>query len=422
MLRQIGGGSEIGGGGFTETYSHGDGISRILYANDFTDITGWGIGSGTAEADSTYVYDGTVSAKLTGSASNLYWSKPNLGFSVDATVPNTWFRLIIYMPEAMTTGEIYTYFYSGNSGANTGTDYVRKLGGTVAAGWHVIDLPVPSVGNGTYVPTNVTGFGIQFTKTNGIMYVDSLQVLRPATTDLPTFVLTFDDGYAEHATVAAVELEKYGWKGTFSVVPTLVAKNGYTTIAQLQAMDLKGHIIANHSYAHLNWLSGGAGGIPLTTAEKEYSILRGKRYLQENGLGRNADIFTWAYGFAGTQAELDMALRLNRCCLNTGSLFVSRLNMNPTYNVPTDWAPVYRKNFVARSLQDKSATQPFNVTGIDARISAGKKGATFAMIHQLDGAAGRLTQAEFIASCAYLRAKEMAGLCRVISLSDWLSE
>jgi hypothetical protein len=397
----------------------------ILFTDDMTTLTGFGISGGTAAADTEFFCEGTQSVKLTGTASNLYWSKANIGMNINAMLPNTWFRLVFYLPETLTTGDIYVYFYSGNSTGNYGTDYIRKTTvesvATLAAGWNVQDLPLPTTGNGTFDPTNITGFGIQFTKASGVMYVDSLQILRPATTDLPTFILTFDDGYDEHATIAAPELNKYGWKGVFSVVPTLIGTGGMATLAQIQAMDAAGHIIANHSYEHKAWSNGGVGGIPLTTAEKEYSILRGQRYLRENGLGRNADIFTWAYSFAGTQAELDMAMKLNRCVLNTGSVFTSRLNTTAPNLAPKDWGPCYQRNFVARSLQDKNATLPFSAAQIDSRIATGKQGVTFVMIHQLSANSGYLTEAEFRAACAHLRAKELAGLCRVVSLNEWLA-
>lgn len=66
---------------------------------------------------------------------------------------------------------------------------------------------------------------------------------------------TFDDGLAEHYTVAAPELEKRGFKGTFWICGYYTdfgrdTKLPRVTWSELQEMARRGHEISNHGWAH----------------------------------------------------------------------------------------------------------------------------------------------------------------------------
>ena len=68
---------------------------------------------------------------------------------------------------------------------------------------------------------------------------------------------TFDDGLAEHSTVAAPELEKRGFRGTFWVCGYYTeqgasAKVPRMTWDELREMSEKGHEVSSHSWAHKN--------------------------------------------------------------------------------------------------------------------------------------------------------------------------
>lgn len=68
---------------------------------------------------------------------------------------------------------------------------------------------------------------------------------------------TFDDGLAEHPTVAAPELEKRGFRGTFWVCgyyteQGAAAKLPRATWGELREMAKKGHEISSHSWSHKN--------------------------------------------------------------------------------------------------------------------------------------------------------------------------
>lgn len=70
---------------------------------------------------------------------------------------------------------------------------------------------------------------------------------------------TFDDGYLEHYTLAAPELEKHGFRGTFWVNGTTHQKNDPVVTdtsradwGQLKEMAERGHEISNHGWSHKN--------------------------------------------------------------------------------------------------------------------------------------------------------------------------
>lgn len=71
---------------------------------------------------------------------------------------------------------------------------------------------------------------------------------------------TFDDGLAEHYTLAAPQLERRGFRGTFFVNGSKVNKDERhirdttrVTWPQLREMAEKGHEISNHGWAHRNF-------------------------------------------------------------------------------------------------------------------------------------------------------------------------
>jgi peptidoglycan/xylan/chitin deacetylase (PgdA/CDA1 family) len=73
-------------------------------------------------------------------------------------------------------------------------------------------------------------------------------------TALPSkpIMLTFDDSHAEHYTLAAPELEKYGFKGVFFVMTIPLNKPHYMTNDQVKGLSDRGHIVGIHTWDHQN--------------------------------------------------------------------------------------------------------------------------------------------------------------------------
>ena len=89
---------------------------------------------------------------------------------------------------------------------------------------------------------------------------DSIYVARYKGDKACAISYTFDDGLAEQYTLAAPQLEKRGFRGTFCVNGAKVNKDNKhitdttrVTWTQLKEMSDKGHEITNHGWAHKNF-------------------------------------------------------------------------------------------------------------------------------------------------------------------------
>lgn len=65
-------------------------------------------------------------------------------------------------------------------------------------------------------------------------------------------MITFDDTHLEHYTVAAPELEKYGFKGVFFAMTISINRPHYMTADNIKALSNKGHQVASHTWDHAN--------------------------------------------------------------------------------------------------------------------------------------------------------------------------
>jgi len=65
-------------------------------------------------------------------------------------------------------------------------------------------------------------------------------------------MLTFDDTNLDHFTVAAPELEKYGFKGVFFVMTVSLGRPKYMSKAQIKSLSDAGHVIGSHTWDHQN--------------------------------------------------------------------------------------------------------------------------------------------------------------------------
>ncbi len=65
-------------------------------------------------------------------------------------------------------------------------------------------------------------------------------------------MITFDDSHQEHYTLAAPELEKYGYRGVFFIMTIPLNKPHYLTNAMVKGLSDKGHVVAIHTWDHQN--------------------------------------------------------------------------------------------------------------------------------------------------------------------------
>ena len=73
-------------------------------------------------------------------------------------------------------------------------------------------------------------------------------------TPLPSkpFMLTFDDTRLEHYTIAAPEMEKYGFRGVFFVMTIPIGRPNYMNSEQIKELSGRGHVIGSHTWDHHN--------------------------------------------------------------------------------------------------------------------------------------------------------------------------
>lgn len=81
----------------------------------------------------------------------------------------------------------------------------------------------------------------------GVMLTSTYLLLRSQ----PVYVaFTFDDGTIDHYKTAAPTLEKFGYRGVFSIIVNAVGKDGYMTWDMIRDLHRRGHVIASHTMNH----------------------------------------------------------------------------------------------------------------------------------------------------------------------------
>jgi peptidoglycan/xylan/chitin deacetylase (PgdA/CDA1 family) len=101
-------------------------------------------------------------------------------------------------------------------------------------------------------------------------------------------MLTFDDSHEEHFSIAAKELEKYGFRGVFFVMTIAIDKPNYLSREEISALSKAGHTVACHTYDHP----------PLTRLpEIEWAKeIDEPKKLLEKITGKPVDYFAYPYG------------------------------------------------------------------------------------------------------------------------------
>jgi peptidoglycan/xylan/chitin deacetylase (PgdA/CDA1 family) len=160
---------------------------------------------------------------------------------------------------------------------------------------------------------------------------------EPWTNDKPGIILSFDDGLASHAEVAAPALEKYGFTGWFfvpadRVMATTGGSNEDGTASPDQIVSLaRNHIVGSHTTTHCRLLSGHA------EEKLRYEILESKAMLSA-ALQHEVNIFCWVGGEETTYSKAaadmiktgyDLSFMTNNAPIgpNTNPLQLQRTNI-----------------------------------------------------------------------------------------------
>ena len=193
-------------------------------------------------------------------------------------------------------------------------------------GWHEVVVRFDQPMKGFVAPVNkdITGIQILLIFFDGQTYSQ----YAPATVDMtfnfleaynlittPQFALTFDDSFSNQYD-AACYLYAKGLHATFYVVPSWIDTPGYLTLQQLQIMQQQGHLIANHTWEHLDVYSS-------TVDQYRASIQKAANWLYEHGFADGAFIMASP---RGTPTIIDGKLYAARQMVNQ-----MRLTTAPTY-------------------------------------------------------------------------------------------
>ncbi|MFD2248153.1 polysaccharide deacetylase family protein [Pontibacter ruber] len=106
------------------------------------------------------------------------------------------------------------------------------------------------------VPTDRFREQIRMLADSGYHTILPDQLFAYLTTGVPLpdkpILLTFDDTNLDQYTVAAPELEKYGFKGVFFVMTVSLGRPNYMSKAQVKELSDRGHAIGSHTWDHHN--------------------------------------------------------------------------------------------------------------------------------------------------------------------------
>ena len=114
-------------------------------------------------------------------------------------------------------------------------------------------------------------------------------------------MISFDDSHEEHFSIAAKEMEGYGFRGVFFVMTVVINKPHYLSSQEIYALAKAGHTIACHTYDH-----------PFLTRlpDNEWSNEIDKpRKLLEQITGKPVDYFAYPYGAWSEKAIEELKMR-----------------------------------------------------------------------------------------------------------------
>lgn len=112
------------------------------------------------------------------------------------------------------------------------------------------------------------------------------------------FMITFDDTREEHYTIAAPEMEKYGFKGVFFTMTIPIGKPNYMTAQQIKELSDRGHVIGSHTWDHHNVKK-------LQGEDWNAQIVKPKQVL-EKITGKPVDYFAYPFGVWNDTAALQV--------------------------------------------------------------------------------------------------------------------
>lgn len=254
----------------------------------FKSMSGWTkstAGETVIEVNNSYYMSGGTSLRFHSPASPCVgWVPINITFGV---APNLSMR--VYRPAGIATTPTITVLFSSSVDL---APYFYQLVPISYEGWGTYYLPSNNwtAGGGTNDwGVAQRGFKIAASNATAIssdVYIDEIYYNR---NEIPTLILSFDDGYSSQYTVAYPYMAARGIPGTCYVVKDYVVAGASLTLAQCQTMYAAGWDICNHSTSHAYF-----DGLTDEAAGDEYTECQ--EWLSESGFNRSKDYFAWPGG------------------------------------------------------------------------------------------------------------------------------
>lgn len=157
-------------------------------------------------------------------------------------------------------------------------------------------------------------------------------------------MLTFDDTNLDQYTIAAPELEKYGFKGVFFVMTVSLGRPRYMSREQIKALSDAGHVIGSHTWDHHN-VKKYQGTDWVTQVEKPAKEL-------EKITGKPTTYFAYPFGLWNPEAIPELKARHTKAAFQ---LAEKRDTLDPLYTIRRIiasgyWTPKQLHSSIMRSF------------------------------------------------------------------------
>lgn len=121
-----------------------------------------------------------------------------------------------------------------------------------------------------------------------------------------TFVISIDDGHSDGYTTAWPIMQKYGFVGTFYVVPGHIGRPGFLTWDMAATLAQTGNEIANHTMGHVSLPSYHGAAL---AAQIDGAALAIQAQLAIRGVTTTVRTFAYPYGHSSAEAMQFLASR-----------------------------------------------------------------------------------------------------------------
>ncbi len=256
--------------------------SEGLIVSDFND-TDWSVVGGTIEVTSLKgVYgESTLTATAVPAGSSVQIDR-NIGVNMEHTSSDIALWLHLADGETCTGAQIYL-----TSTQSTYSSYFQATVSSITTGWNLLRIPKSEWGNIGGESWSNTMEWVRITcnnVSNSVTFGSMMGGVQPK----PTVLIEFDDGKSSSYSEGFMYMNKYGIKGTSSIVSTYVGIPDYMSLAEWKSLYDSGWTIGNHTKTHAN--------LSLSTRAEQIDEMTGNaEYISSSGLGDGLNM-TYPWG------------------------------------------------------------------------------------------------------------------------------